>query len=91
MHTKLSQKERTIATVAHNLRAKREEAEEQNSRTLGEVLWSIGELAIIVLDMTDALRAEHGNDLANFFVREAHPRNAILMRKAKDELNKLLG
>jgi len=80
-----------IETMAHVLRIKREEAEERNSRTIGADIHTIGELAVIVLDITDALRVEHGADIANLFVNEAHPRNAIVMREAKSELIISLG
>ena len=80
-----------IGTIANVLRIKRENAEERNSYTAGQTCREIGELALIVIDLTDAIRIERGNDLANLFCRLAHPTNAAQMRAKKKKFNLGLG
>jgi hypothetical protein len=80
-----------ITTVANVFRLHREAAEERNSRTAGPDSREIGELAVLVIDITDALREDCGNETANLFCREAHPKNAAYMRRKKKEFNVGLG
>lgn len=79
-----------IRAIAHVMREAREHAEEQNSTTVGDTHRDIGYLALLAVDTTERLRLTVGDDAANYYCREAHPRNANEMREAKARLAKEL-